>query len=281
MTTTTFARQGILKRWVAATIAATALFAASACGDTASGLPAGPSSERLTIRPAGVVAGSPAGYVEYLPPGYGDNEPRPLLVFLHALGVNGDGSEAALAPLLDHGLPALIAEDEWPEDRPFVVLMPQTPGTDQCPTAAEVDSFLDFATEQYEIDESRVYLTGMSCGGVGAWEYLATHGNEVVAAAVLVSAPALFAFEQAGCELGDVPTWSFHGDADDVVPLGEGVEQPISELKACTDPAPVDTRLTVYPGVGHEAWNGTYDLAAGHDIYSWLLDHQNASSPAE
>ncbi len=158
--------------------------------------------------------------------------------------------------------------------------MPQTTREDECPTVDEIDSFLDFAVDHYDVDESRVYLTGMSCGGAGAWEYLAAHGTEKVAAAVLVSAPAFFAFEQAGCELGRVPTWSFHGDADDLVPLAEGVKQPLDALKACTDPAPVDTRLTVYPGVGHEAWEGTYDLAAGHDIYAWLLEHENAS-PAD
>ncbi len=216
--------------------------------------------------------------MEYLPPGYGDGEARPLLVFLHALGVNGDGSAAALAPLLDHGLPELIKNDEWPGDRPFVVLMPQTRGEDECPTAAEIDAFLRFAVRHYDVDATRVYLTGMSCGGVGAWDYLAAHGTELVAAAVLVSAPAYFGFAQAGCELGRTPTWSFHGDADDIVPLGEGVQGPIDALKACTDPVPVDTRLTVLPGVGHEAWNGTYDLAAGEDIYAWMLEHDNPSA---
>jgi len=29
--------------------------------------------------------------------------------------------------------------------------------------------------------------------------------------------------------------------------------------------------LTVYPGVGHDSWTRTYDLSAGHDIYTWLL----------
>lgn len=248
-----------------------------ACGDDEeSGLPSGPSSERITIQPVGAVDGSPAGYIEYLPPGYGDGDARPLLVFLHALGVNGDGSEGVLTPVLDHGLPELIKNDQWPEDRPFVVLMPQTPGEDECPTADEIDSFLDFAVGHYDVDQSRVYLTGMSCGGVGAWEYLAAHGTDTVAAAVLVSAPAFFAVEQAGCDLGRVPTWSFHGEVDDLVPLAEGVKEPLDQLEAC-DPAPTDTRLTVYPGVGHEAWEGTYDLAAGHDIYAWLLEHENTA----
>ena len=45
------------------------------------------------------------------------------------------------------------------------------------------------------------------------------------------------------------------------------------------DPPPTDVRLTVYPGVGHDpdAWDPTYDLSAGHDIYTWLLEHDNSA----
>ena len=39
---------------------------------------------------------------------------------------------------------------------------------------------------------------------------------------------------------------------------------------------PADLRLTVYPGVGHDSWDRTYDLSAGHDIYSWLLTHEHS-----
>ena len=49
------------------------------------------SSERLTAHPAGSTA-APLGYYEYLPPGYGEGEPSPLLVFLHGFGESGDGS---------------------------------------------------------------------------------------------------------------------------------------------------------------------------------------------
>jgi predicted peptidase len=260
-------------------LAAGAIVSAGTAVVQADGLPGRPSSERLTLHPAGSVEGAPAGYVEYLPPGYGDGEPRPLIVYLHSLGGNGDGSEAALDLVTREGVPALIDDDAWPEDRPFVVLAPQNDAVDDCPTVDDIESFLSFATDHYEIDEARVYLTGISCGAVGAWDYLAAHPGEVVAAAVLLSAPVVFAFERAGCELGRVPTWSFHGDADDIVPI-DAVEDPIDEINACTDPQPIDTRLTVYPGVGHDpdAWNPTYELSAGHDIYEWLLDHENQPS---
>lgn len=54
----------------------------ASCGGADEGLPGGPSSERLTPRAVGF-DGAPLGYLEYLPPGFGDGEPRPLLVYLH------------------------------------------------------------------------------------------------------------------------------------------------------------------------------------------------------
>ena len=46
-------------------------------------------------------------------------------------------------------------------------------------------------------------------------------------------------------------------------------------LAGCSDPAPVDAIKTIYPGVGHNSWERTYSLSAGHDIYQWLLTHTN------
>ena len=247
----------------------------SACG--ASDEPGRRSSARLSVRPSGSVQGAPLGYLEYLPPGYGDGAGRPLLVFLHGTDESGDGSEGALQRLLKLGVPMLIEKDDWPQDRTFVVLAPQYGGeaAQDCRIASEVDAFLRFAIEQYDIDPERVYLTGISCGAIGAWDYLSLHTNEVVAGAVLISGHAADAVAAAGCSLARVPIWAFHGDVDDIVPRAR-IEAPMAELEACADPAPVDLRLTVYPGVDHDAWSQTYDLSAGHDIYNWLLEHRRA-----
>ena len=259
-----------------AVAAVAVLLALAGCGGGSEGLPAGPSSERLTLRPAGSVEGAPLGYVEYLPPGYGDGSSRPLLVFVHGGGENGDGSETALDRVFKLGVPMLIEGGDWPEGRPFVVLMPQY-GPDEaeaCLHAEELDSFLEFAMNHYDVDERRVYLTGVSCGAIGVWDYIAVHGDELAAAAVLIAGHAVDALAKAGCALGQVPVWAFHGDADEIVPVGLGIADPVRELKACTDPPPDDLRLTIYPGADHDAWSPTYDLSAGHDIYAWLLGHE-------
>jgi len=91
---------------------------------------------------------------------------------------------------------------------------------------------------------------------------------------VLIAGHATDAFAQAGCALGRVPIWAFHGGTDSTVPKIH-IVTPITGLKASTDPAPVDVRLTIYPRTDHDAWSRTYDLSAGHDIYAWLLGHEH------
>ena len=269
---------------------------ASAAASRSPSEPAG----RLTAHPVGETD-APRGYYEYVPPGYGDGEPHPLLVFLHGYGSNGDGTVAELGALLETGIPALIARNAWPEDRPFVVLAPQHdfPQEDAhyaaceevpygpscwmevqhnlghpedgsaCTTPTEVHSFISHAIATYEVDPGRVYLVGLSCGAYAAYEYVAEFGATQVAAVVAMAGDARPAWDMAGCELGDVALWAFHGDADDVVdPAGSMVA--MQGLADCPEPRQ-DAVLTVYPGVGHDAWTRTLDLTAGHDIYEGLL----------
>ncbi|WP_053333399.1 hypothetical protein [Haliangium ochraceum] len=226
-----------------------------------------PSSARLSVRALDTTeAGN--GFWEYLPPRYGA-EPAPLMVFWHGIGENGDGSEAALDKVLANGPPRYIERDEWSNERPFVVLSPQHAGGG-CPSADEIRDFLAFAVDTYEVDESRIYLTGLSCGAIGSWNYLRAHLDTTpIAAAVLIAGNGRPAFNDHGCDLAQVPIWGFHGDADPTV-APAGTIEPMNGLIACAQPR-ADQQLTVYEGVGHDSWSRTYSLSAGHDIYAWLL----------
>lgn len=262
---------------------------------------AGQPSERLTAYPAGT-SDAPLGYYEYVPPGYGDDGPAPLLVFLHGYGGNGDGSPAELDNLFETGIPELIQSDQWSAERPFVVLAPQhafpqdvehyapceQAGTEfgascanwvqheqghpadgsSCTTPAEIHDFIAYATATYDVDPDRVYLTGLSCGGFAAYEYVAEFGASQIAAMVAIAGEGRPAWDSAGCALGDVPIWAFHGDADDLVDPN-GSSEPLANLAGC--PSATEAELTIYPGVDHDSWSRTYDLTADHDIYEWLL----------
>jgi predicted peptidase len=178
----------------------------------------------------------------------------------------------------DHGIPSMIAAGEWPASQPFVVLMPQYSYDDaqHCELGDEIQSVIDWAERTYRIDEKRIYLTGISCGAIGALDYLASADVNRVAAAVPISSAPLFAFQKGGCRVARAPLWFFHGALDDTVPV-HFVEDVVGDLRACTDPPPAEVKLNVYPDDDHECWSQTYDGSAGHDVFRWLLDQRLGS----
>jgi predicted peptidase len=204
----------------------------------------------------------------------------PLLVFLHGSEEYGDGSEAQLPEVLKNGIPTMIAAGEWPAELPFVVLMPQysfAEANGPCALNDEIESVIEWADRTYRIDPARIYLTGISCGAIGVLDYLAGSQERRVAATVPISSapytgPNLDTV-RGGCAIAGTPTWFFHGALDDIVPV-HYVEDAVAALHACTDPPPLDVKLTVYPDADHDAWTGTYDGSAGHDVYAWLLGHE-------
>ncbi|MES1186553.1 MAG: PHB depolymerase family esterase [Myxococcales bacterium] len=239
--------------------------------DPNGGAPGGPASSRHTPRPIGSKADNTAGYWEYLPPHYGNGARYPLLVFRHGIGENGNGT-SELTKVVVNGPPKLIEADQWPESRNWIVLSVQHTG-DGCATSQETVDFFKFALTNYDVDPTRVYLTGLSCGAIGSWNYLGDHTDETVAAAVLICGDGRSAFTKAGCNLGKVPIWAFHGEADTTVDP-KGSTETVASLQACTNPPAVDVKLTTYPGVGHDSWTMTYALSnPQNDIYTWLASH--------
>ena len=260
------------------------------------------SSQRYSLHPDGST-GSPLGYAAYLPPSY-SAEPSPLLVFLHGSGESGDGSPDDLELLALQAIPRYIATNGWPDERPFVVLAPQHDDTAQgsdyehcddvafpgscfnttwhdlghpseaagCFTPDEVHNFIAYAVTAYDVDPSRIYLTGLSCGGFGTWEYLEIYGDAQVAAAIPIAAEGRPAWGAAGCALASVPIWAFHGALDDLVDP-QGAIVPITGLRNQCGVTDEEAGLTVYPDRDHDSWNITYAQGSPVDIYTWLLDH--------
>jgi dienelactone hydrolase len=129
----------------------------------------------------------------------------------------------------------------------------------------------------YKIDAKRVYLTGLSCGGVGTWDFLAhTQGTVLAAAVPLAGNPgdptqAGSAWKTAGCSLGGAAIWSFHGDADSVVPYAPDHDT-MQNVIACPAPPRRAAVFTDVAGAGHGIWDPIYDLTGGFgDIYAWML----------
>ena len=178
----------------------------------------------------------------------------PLLIFLHGSGEAGSDLDRVTV----NGPPRLLKEGHR---LPFIVVSPQT--RNQWPYGAFApvahDAMLDELLARLPIDPDRVYLTGLSMGGI--WSYgWGTLRPERFAAIVPVSAG--WNPEDA-CRLKSVPVRAFHGAKDDVVPLADDRAM-VEAIRACGGEA----TLTVYPDAGHDAWTRTYEDPA---LYEWLL----------
>jgi dienelactone hydrolase len=264
------------------------------------------SAQYQTLRPIGTTD-SPVGYTEYLPPTYTTSGAEsPLLLFFHGYGETGDGTPEAVANLLFAGIPKYINVGGWPTDRPFVVLAPQhveePPGFDFsscdgvpfggscnmqvqhdndnaspafCTTPDEVHDFIDYAVAHYNVDPTRVYVTGLSCGAYGIWEYLAKYQGAVqAAAAVPIAGDGRPAWSPDYCGLGETPLWAFHGAFDDTVDPAGSIE-PLTALQACPGVPADEAKLTFYPDRDHNSWDPAYGGANGDDIYAWMLGFTN------
>ena len=190
-----------------------------------------------------------------LPEGYDAAPDRdwPLLLFLHGAGERGD----SLAVVGVHGP---LKERAAGRDLPLVIVAPQVP-TGSRWTVGRVAAALDAAIAQYRIDESRVYLTGLSMGGFGTWEAIMRMPERFAAAVPICGGGLPLGIEAAR----DVPVWAFHGAMDPVVPI----EMSVGMVRTLRN-AGGDVRFTVYPDAGHDSWSEAY---ASDDLYTWLLSH--------
>ena len=196
-------------------------------------------------------------YLLYLPETYASSSPTPLLLYLHGGGDSGSEVERLKA----HGLPKLL---EAGMTLPCIVLAPQNPHPEQLFPEAAVAALVDEAVATYRVDSRRVYLTGYSRGGFGAWQ-LAMQRPETFAALVPVAAGGLptYAFR-----LKDVPVWAFHGSHDEAVPLFYGRAM-VEALRAAGGQARLTVRETDHTGI----LEPTYRNPA---LYTWLLEQTKA-----
>ena len=198
-------------------------------------------------------------YVVYVPRSYDPKTPIPAIVFLHGSGECGtDG----LLPLRCG--PAgwiMLNRDEWP----FIMIFPQKPEMETLweEWDAMVTAEIEQTVKEYRIDESRLYLTGLSQGGHGTWAIAALHPDRFAAIAPICG----WVDDETAKQVAHLPIRAFHGVDDDVVPV-ESTEKAVKLLEPsgkCT--------LTIYPGVGHNSWDKAYHE---EKLGDWFLRHRKS-----
>lgn len=181
-------------------------------------------------------------------------EKFPLILFLHGSGERGSNIEMVKVHS-PFSYSNLIKE-------PIAILAPQCPEGIWWNTQ-DVYELLQEVTKKYNIDSTRIYLTGLSMGGWGTWKMAFEHPDTFAAVApVCAPTDAEMIFE--ACKLKNIPIQIFHGALDDIVIPEQSIHL-YQALKKCNAKA----ELTIFPNDNHNSWDSTY---SNPKFYQWLLE---------
>ncbi|HUK90395.1 MAG TPA: dienelactone hydrolase family protein [Blastocatellia bacterium] len=215
----------------------------------------------------------------YVPPKWSAGQKWPVVLYLHGAGERGEDN--VLQTQVGFG-PAIR---QYPERFPCIIVFPQCRKSAwwNQPEMEEVAlKALELTIKEFNCDTNRIYLTGISMGGYGAWDLAGKNSGKFAAIAPvcggivlpasirsLLAPPAVDEsgdpYLTAAKKIGSTPVWIFHGGADPVVPVAES-QQMEKALKTLGG----TVKYTEYPGVGHNSWDRAY---AEPDFPVWLLSH--------
>lgn len=212
-------------------------------------------------------------YQVFVPGSYTTAQRWPVILFLHGSGERGsDGyfqTQGGLGPVIRQNSARIPAISVFPQ---------ATAESSWTGTLARVAiAALDQTMREYQTDPARVYLTGLSMGGNGTW-YIAYRNPKRFAAIVpicgwvspsiwkvdpVVPADSGEVFTALARQLRQVPTWIFHGEIDQAVPVDES-RKAFAALQAAGGPV----QYAEVPGTGHNSWDPAY---ASPKFWAWLF----------
>lgn len=206
-------------------------------------------------------------------PDYDTSATYPLVIFLHGSGERGDDNKAQLKWGVQN-----FATDENLVLHPAIIVAPQ------CPEEERWSHFTGFRSDEglrlqpqpsdpmkmvielihhliktAPVDTTRIYITGLSMGGMGTFDAIQRY-PDLFAAAIPVAGggdPA-----QAS-RIVDLPLWVFHGAKDTSVDPNYSREMIHALWKLGSHPG-----YTEYPDTGHFSWLATY---SDPKVMAWLF----------
>ncbi len=221
------------------------------------------------------------GYRLLLPDNFDPAVRYPLVLFLHGGGERGSDNEKQLThgsdlftnPLNRGAFPAVVlfpqcrSDSYWAQvdiDRShypigldFHYERGPTP-----PLKAVMELLNSYISEPYT-DEDRVYVMGLSMGGMGTFELLHRMPG-VFAAAIPICGAGVP--ETVSAYAGTTPLWVFHGAKDQVVAARHSVAMVGALLEAGAHPG-----FTLYDDYNHNSWDGAFAEAG---LLRWLFSHR-------
>ncbi len=207
------------------------------------------------------------GYRLFIPPGYDSTKRYPIVVWLHGAGALGDDNEKQVGGDQIRGTHTWTTAENQAA-HPAFVMVPQTDNgwfldndvklKDQ-PVALVLGILTALQTE-FSIDPTRIYLSGQSMGGGGAWTLITRKPNPFAAAIILCPVPS--EPSTAANAIG-IPIRMFVGAKDDSITVAHARQSAANIQKFGGN-----IRFTEYTDLGHDIWDRVYQEP---DLGAWLF----------
>ena len=208
------------------------------------------------------------------PLNYDPNKQYPVHLFLHGSGERGKDNSSQLT----HG-GSLFLKKENREKYNSWVIFPQCSKNDRWPSISSdlwdqvfenkikkpnkslglVIRLMDEFIEEKDVDNQRIYLSGLSMGGMGAFEILYRRPDMFAAATPICSNGIT---QLAKLFANKVPVWIFHGSDDKVVSPKYSLEMARAIIESGGSP-----KMTLYADVDHNSRDNAF---AEKDFLKWI-----------
>ena len=213
------------------------------------------------------------------PLNYNPNKQYPVHLFLHGSGERGNDNSSQLT----HG-GKLFLKKENREKYNSWVIFPQCSENDRWPSLSSdqwnnsfnnkiskpnkslglVIKLMDEFIEKKQVDKQRIYVSGLSMGGMGAFEILFRR-PDMFAAATPICGNGIPQLAKLYAE--KVPLWIFHGSDDNVVSPKYSLAMAKAIIEAGGSP-----KMTLYENTGHGSWNNAF---AEKNFLKWIHSKSN------
>jgi predicted peptidase len=208
------------------------------------------------------------------PLNYDETKQYPVHLFLHGAGERGNDNVSQLI----HG-GKLFLEKENREKYKSWVIFPQCSMDDRWPSIISdnwnktfenktttpnkslglVIRLMDKFVEKKQVDKQRIYISGLSMGGMGTFEMLYRR-PDMFAAATPICGNGIS--QLAKSYAAKVPIWIFHGSDDEVVSPKHSLKMAKAIIDSGGSP-----KMTLYENVNHGSWNNAF---AEKDFLKWI-----------
>jgi predicted peptidase len=220
-------------------------------------------------------------YQVYLPQDWTKNKKWPIILFLHGAGERGEDG------LIQTEVGIGTAIRRFKDRFPCVVVFPQCRNNIwwlDAEMQAQALKSLDLSLKEFNGDNKRMFLTGLSMGGYGTWKIGAKYPGRFAALVPICGGVKLPAhlegltgvmspaqdladpYLATARAIGNTPVWVFHGFADPIVPVTES-QKMVEALKMVGG----NVRYTEYEGIEHNSWEKAY---AEQDLMAWLFSQR-------